>query len=395
MPKLARVGVVCANVLKEVPDPDACDLATLERLVGSNTGNLAFSYPVDLLLDNPIERIPWNFDIAKARERYDVLWFACANMIGPHVNLNWVSDHLAKASIPVVAVGLGAQSRSTNTYLLPVPEGTLKWLKTLQSLSPSEINIFCRGDYTDSLLKERGISNSIAGCCPSLFISPALSLGSAILGNRQEVEVNRRPIAVYSGFIGNTSLYQLERSLIRLVDQGEPSGIYISQHGSTLLGLSEPRLRDTLRPEDILKAKEMILPEASHEEFLQWCNQYMKAFYSLDKWVDELKGCSFSCGMRFHGNMIALQAGIPSLCVTIDSRTEEMCASCQAPSFKANEFTSVNKDLLYQIFDSRFNAKQFDSNRSLKARQLAAFLLANGLSPSHHLRSIANALGEH
>jgi hypothetical protein len=391
MPQLPRVGIICAGVLKEVPNPQDLDLKTLEHHVGANTGNLAFTYPIDLLIENSLERIPWDFDIEKARERYDILWFACANMIGSHADLGWVSEHLEKAGLPVVAVGLGAQNRSIRNIDMKINPGTLRWLKTLESLSPSSSNIFCRGEYTDSLLKHRKTGYSTSGCCPSLFISPDPKLGQTIYDNRHDPSRRQQPFAVYSGFIGNQTLYPLEQSLVQLLDLHASPGIYISQHGDTLLSLAEKRFRDLLPNEEIFKAKAMIRPNDSHRDFFRWCDLHARSFYSIDRWLDVLERYSFSVGMRFHGNMLSLQAGIPSLCITIDSRTEEMCKSCLVPSMNAFEFSRVNPEILHRVFDVRFDPEKFDSNRALKARQFISFLLANNLSPSLHLQKIANS----
>jgi len=391
MPKLPRVGIICAGVLKEVPNPQDLDLKTLEYLVGANTGNLAFTYPIDLLIDNSVERISWNFDIDKARERYDILWFACANMIGSHADLGWVSDHLEKAGLPVIAVGLGAQNRSIQNMDIEINPGTLRWLKTLETLSPSSSNIFCRGDYTDSLLKRAKTGYSTAGCCPSLFISADPKLGETIFGNRHDPVLDQQPFIVYSGFIGNKTLYPLEQSLVQVLNHTKSPGIYISQHGHTLLSLAEKRFRDQLSNDELLKVKTMIRPDDSNQDFLHWCNLHARTFYSIDDWLNALKQYSFSCGMRFHGNMLSLQAGVPSLCITIDSRSEEMCKSCLVPSMNAFEFSSVNPETLHRIFDARFNSEEFDQNRALKARKLISFLLANNLSPSLHLQKIASS----
>ena len=391
MPKLPRVGIICAGVLKEVPNSRECDLRTLKYLVGENTGNLAFTYPIDLLIENRVEHISWDFDIEKARERYDVLWFACANMIGSHADLGWVSDHLEKAGLPVIAVGLGAQNRSIRDIDMKINPGTLRWLKTLETLSPSSSNIFCRGDYTDSLLKRRKTGYSTSGCCPSLFISPDPKLGQTIFSNRHDSVRNQQPFAVYSGFIGNTTLYPLEQSLAQLLDQHGTPGLYISQHGETLLSLGEKRFLDQLPNDEIFKAKAMIRPKDSHHDFFKWCDLHARSFYSIDTWLNALQNYGFFSGMRFHGNMLSLQAGVPSLCITIDSRTEELCKSCLVPSMNAFEFSRVNPEILHRVFDVRFDPEELDRNRALKARKLMSFLLANNLSPSLHLQKIANS----
>jgi hypothetical protein len=274
---------------------------------------------------------------------------------------------------------------------MKINPGTMRWLKTLEDLSPSLTNIFCRGDYTDSLLKSYKLSRSTSGCCPSLFISPNPNLGQTIYSNRHNPVRNQQPFVVYSGFIGNKSLYPLEQSLIQLLDPNPTPGLYISQHGKILLSLCEKRFLNQLSNEEIGNAKAMIRPNDSDDNFIHWCDVHTRSFYSVDMWLHALHDYSFACGMRFHGNMLSLQAGVPSLCITIDSRTEEMCKSCLVPSMTAFEFTRVNPEIVHRVFDVRFDPGKFDRNRASKARKFISFLLANNLSPSLHLLNIANS----
>jgi hypothetical protein len=133
----------------------------------------------------------------------------------------------------------------------------------------------------------------------------------------------------------------------------------------------------------------MIKPELSTADFHAWCLKHAKSFFMLDEWMATLKSFSLSTGMRFHGNMLTLQSGVPAVCFTIDSRTEELCQSCMVPSITTLELSSVTKEILWQMFFDRFNPIVFDANRSMMARKLMSFLLANDLTPSKHLQDIA------
>jgi hypothetical protein len=65
-------------------------------------------------------------------------------------------------------------------------------------------------------------------------------------------------------------------------------------------------LRDLLSSEPIQEAKEMIKPELSDVDFLAWCQQHAKSFFTVDEWMTTLKDSGFSTGMHFHGNMLSL-----------------------------------------------------------------------------------------
>ena len=48
------------------------------------------------------------------------------------------------------------------------------------------------------------------------------------------------------------------------------------------------------------------------------------SFYDTNQWRAWTSTMDFSFGRRFHGSVIALQAGVPSLMVTVDDRMREM-----------------------------------------------------------------------
>ena len=78
-----------------------------------------------------------------------------------------------------------------------------------------------------------------------------------------------------------------------------------------------------------------------------------RLFPNMDVWIHEMKKCRFSVGPRFHGNVVALLAGIPALFVNHCCRVNEMIDFFGLPSVTIEEYFRIlkenNNDL--QIFE--------------------------------------------
>ncbi len=80
-------------------------------------------------------------------------------------------------------------------------------------------------------------------------------------------------------------------------------------------------------------------------------------YYTNKEWISAIEGYDFSIGMRFHGNVMGLRAGLKSLFITSDSRTEELTSFFNLPSLKIDKF-EVNRppSYYYDVADySEFN----------------------------------------
>jgi hypothetical protein len=102
-------------------------------------------------------------------------------------------------------------------------------------------------------------------------------------------------------------------------------------------------------------------------------------YKDIHSWIKCLSEYKFSYGMRFHGNMLALQHKIPSLWITHDSRTTELTSFLNLPAVSLSEsihFSGVNE--LYELTDY----KAFNDNYSFVFKNYSNFLSKNGLNHS-------------
>lgn len=82
-------------------------------------------------------------------------------------------------------------------------------------------------------------------------------------------------------------------------------------------------------------------------------------FFSTEDWIKALKNNDFSIGIKFHGNVAAILAGIPTLFLVPDKRAQGMCELMSLPHIHTTEF-DPRKPLehYYSLVDySEFNRR--------------------------------------
>ena len=122
----------------------------------------------------------------------------------------------------------------------------------------------------------------------------------------------------------------------------------------------------------------------SQEDFSAWTKAKRHVFFDVPSWMNFYKNFDFVVGPRIHGIMLALQAGVPAVCIAIDSRTKELCETMHIPHVMAATMkTNITKKDLMNYF--RFDPEGFDVNRKYLANKFVTFFHNNGIQPSQHL----------
>lgn len=94
-------------------------------------------------------------------------------------------------------------------------------------------------------------------------------------------------------------------------------------------------------------SKNLPFPE---QEVKQVFRRTLLHFASVPAWMDFSRSCHLATGMRIHGNMVPLQAGVPSLMVGHDSRTQGLASVMGIPAVDPDGFLSAVKDGPSRIF---------------------------------------------
>ena len=356
------------------------DATQLNAAVGSNVGNLAFVHAIDKQLGGALARLSRGEKIEKINAMPGTAVLPCANHLGVHVDLAREAAHFARIERPMVAIGLGAQGGYAMEALPELPEGSIRWLRVLAEHAPTSApNISVRGEFSLRLLEKHGVADqAVALGCPSLFINPAPALGQQIMA---AVERPIKRVAVAAGHYRWTHMKKLEASLARLVEQ--TGGAYILQSPLQMLKLYRSEWQ-ALLPVDIDGLRSSILPQGSNEDVIEWYRRYSMAFFDVPTWMNYLRQFDFVIGARIHGVMLALQAGVPGVCVAHDSRTLELCQTMALPYvLPAQVRGGVSLDQIRSTFD--FDPDAFDRRRGELAENYAAFLKGNGLVPANLL----------
>lgn len=360
------------------PELNSYPFMSTEKLIvmtGYNTGNLVYS-----------SAIYSHLDMVKTMNGISddkfINIFTCANQLGAHSDMSSEVGRIIKDNKPMLAIGLGAQAQSD---IVPeLNKGTLDWVRSIAERAPVSNfpNITLRGHFTKRVLEHYGLGNAgIVLGCPSLFTAPIPNLGQKII-NRL---VKEKRVAVLAGHSWHKNLYEIERSLVNLVSLTK--GAYIVQSDEPMLQLARGEGFE-LSDDVIKKYREFLMPSITKESFLKWWMRYGHVFFNVDNWLEFYKHYDFAIGARIHGIILALQAGIPGVCIAHDARTMELCQVMKIPFVTPDRIEhGVKPEILDYLFES-FDPDEFDKNRKKLWQKYIHFLHTNGLHINKNFLSL-------
>jgi hypothetical protein len=355
--------------------------------VGLNTGNLAFHYAIDWQLGSRLRTLPWQTapEVLNALQATGIL--PLANQLGDHCDLSDLVNDFGRIACPLVAIGLGAQAGPTQSASeVTVPPGTLDWLRIILTRAPADApNVALRGEFTRQVLEHYGLADgTIVIGCPTLFISAEPRLGKSIAERFQNgVDL----IAVAAGLPYWPHLGRLEASLVHLARATGGAYICQSEREMVQIGRGEAHLLD---PDVRDLCRRYIAPDMSDREFINWTRRYALSFFSVAAWIEHIRRYDFVIGARIHGVVLALQAGVPALCIAHDSRTAELCEIMRVPFVQAKDvIDGIERDDIPRLF--QFDPDEFDRNRLMLANRYVEFLQGNGLQPAEYLLALGRS----
>ncbi|MFG1205876.1 polysaccharide pyruvyl transferase family protein [Xanthobacter flavus] len=304
------------------------EAASLSAFHGGNLGNVAFVHALvrHLAGGDASAVVPWHAPAEVVRERADLVVIACANQLGSHADLGDHANHLKAIGLPVVAIGLGAQSASCDAAA-EIRPGTRYWVDVIADHAPSTTpNIGVRGAYTLEQLERLGHGGQavVTGC-------PSNLMDCSDVAARVSVRA-RRPVRRVACAVGQPhwpELAGVERAILDLVDA--TNGSCAVQHDDLMIRLGQAEF-SRISDAELEQLRAYFRPELSDEAFALWSRRTMLAFGNASAWMAWLSRHDFVLGPRFHGVVLGLQAGIPVGCITHDSRTAEMCETMGVPS---------------------------------------------------------------
>lgn len=361
----------------------------LFRGSGANTGNFAFVHALWSHLSPHVEIFPWEASPDVIRERCDIVVMACANQLGPHSDLGRLAEMFERTRLPILAIGLGAQAKEIGGAV-ELTAGTRRWLDVMAAQAPSRApNIGVRGEFSRAQLELCGLGEraEITGC-PSHFINPDPSLPARLEERYRRPLVER--VAVPAGLHLWVKLGPLERALADIVEA--TSGLYVTQSELDMIRIARGEW-DAIEPEVFEALRAYIRPGLSDDAFRLWCKRHAACFTDATSWMESMRNFDFVAGPRFHGVMLAMQAGTPGGVIAHDSRTLEMCETMAIP-------VRMYKDMPQQLSAADlpglfpFDADAYRHTRSELAGRYTDMLMAAGIRPNEGVMGLRPAIAE-
>ena len=305
------------------------NVAKILEKSGHNLGNFLFFETSKKLIDNELTTFEDSV--------LDVLFFTCANWLNENDFLEPLTEIIIKKDVPCICVGLGAQSDSFETMHV-LKHSTIRFLQEISKRTPY---ILVRGEYSQKVCNHYNIQNVKVGGCPSIFLNDNMHLGEILETNYQK-EINNLCLNM-----------DFNRNRIVIDEYKQYFKKYILQN--------EEYLMQIIKNENI---DEHILQKSNNfkciDEYKQYIQDNMVFFPNIEDWSNYIKTFDHAIGDRIHGNIICLQNEVPVLCVTIDTRTKELCDSLLIPNIPFEEYKSYNIENIKNI---QFDGKLFDENR--------------------------------
>ncbi len=274
--------------------------------------------------------------IEKLRSEITHLGFIAATMLHTKRPPSYIEGHvnsanfIEKLDLPVIAFGFGCHAMLDDTIAKAnVDERSIRLLRVIAERSKT---VGVRGEFTADLCKKYGVNNVTVIGCQSAYIAAIANVDKPIPKTEGE-----RPVI-------NLSLDPDERPLLRL---GITSNAGIISQGDTT---EEKIVSGELTKEDFAKDeanKNWVAPflvkafaegNPTREQYHDYIKNRFQKFYNVLEWREYIaENYDFCLGTRFHGNMVALQAGVPATWVKHDMRTKELCEHLNLPSLYHNE----------------------------------------------------------
>jgi polysaccharide pyruvyl transferase WcaK-like protein len=344
--------------------------ALATNYMGNTLGNLVFTNASHWLLTTADQETISNHmrikpsDAAWINENFDAFVIPLANAFRPSFqgSLRRLTKLISKLDIPVMVLGVGAQSPLSNDFSgLKVIEDDVK--SFMNAVLQRSASVGVRGEVTKKYLSTLGYSEVEIIGCPSMFIGQdRLQLQDKT--KVEDLDKDSRIALTFSPYV---------RKGEKIVDDSfryYQNLDYLVQDIYTMRTIvsGEPLDHDGKFPG---------IPDYfNHPLFLAG-----RAKFHTDPipWMNDLQNYEFSFGTRIHGTIAALTSGVPATLIAHDSRTSELADYFGIPYIKSTDLkpeTTANE--LFEKWDS----KELISGHAQRFATISNFIKRNGFEVS-------------
>jgi hypothetical protein len=370
-PKGESVNIFLLGATPQISfDPHEDPISRLGK-TGGNTGNQIIAHA--LLGQIDYKEISWDHKIQpqEVKERFDMFVIAAANFLFYSFDFSGMAEYIEKADLPVAIVGLGAQSNNYNPAIQLQP-GTERFLRVI---SERAVSIGVRGPFTQEVLNRRGIHNVTVTGCPSYYMhgGPTLNLAKPDFDAVRKISVNASRDVIKHAF-DSEKMSQIVREIYHEAIVWGADFIAQSEH-------AEIKLADSASGDGTESAlneiSSFLTGIAEEARVRRWAVEHVRVFFNVDDWIKAIHTYDFVFGNRFHGNILAVQQGVPACVVCHDTRTEEMCKFLGLPHVSIVDLPSIDIKKLYELVD----CSTLNERYKTLFPQYVEFLQRNNLRP--------------
>jgi hypothetical protein len=340
---------------------------------GSNTGNLLFQHAIKCFLGQRGAELIYPDllpdDISPSViNNCDLVVVPCADFLNPEYSLTGLWNRLKNCNKRCLPIGLGIGSDQPDIRRLS--SETLSVLDYFLSKSPK---VCVRGQTTANALYSLGFHEDqvvVTGCF-SNFLGNENELNESYSRKLMQIEGNDTPPMAISGDRPwKESTNSLERLLYQ-VFRKNPNAIYLIQSHMPLVDLTRPQYSSVSTYQAIRYAVDLLEalnPFGTLKDLTSDLESRYRIWFDAEEWLEASKQLTLSIGMRLHGNMVAMQAGVPSLWIPHDPRTTELVATMSLPFISAEQLEDL--DNIYSSAVETF--KQMSEPYFVRRRELAS-----------------------
>lgn len=375
--------------ISTIPNSWQCTSGDIMRLSGINLGNFAFRHALYSLLGELADFRPVtysDYDAATKEQAPEHVIVSCANWLGTSEADERNNGYRAKVlerARKVTVFGLGGQAPAGTTTLTLGPN-TERMVRVIAARGPS---LSVRDDLTAATLKALGIEAVVTGC-PSNFINGAPDLGAQIMARAEARQSQAPGWDVLRCFIseassGHDHTNAVVASQLRLMAAHRVA--YVLQTPALLpMLLGESTVVPPLYTDN---------SDLDAQALRGVLMQSMQHFSSVDGWMDFARTCHLAFGMRIHGTMLPLQAGVPSLLIQHDSRTAGLAQHMGIPAVSPEEYIALQEAGPAAFFERIARGTEgYDVRRGALAMVMQDYITAHGLAPHDSIIGLSSAV---
>jgi len=377
-----KVAFLASN-LGVVSQPWKSNGRYLMEATGHNIGNMAFWYAANMLVDAEKVLIRWDTKASQLPKDLDALVFPAANFINATAKLDGLTKLIQDLDLPCLLLGIGAQAEQENA---PPPRNE-SVIGFLREVSKRTSQICVRGDFTQKVCAEWGIDNTVVLGCPSILMNPRHDLGQ-VIERKIGAALNTGPYAIHASVI-KQSVINIERDMLRLA-RLNPGSTYVVQRPIELIKQALGEEMGDAEMASYNRFADFLGFEDNRPAFETFLRTHLYAPTSIDSWMHYLQRFTAGINTRIHGTIVGTNAGIPSLCITHDTRTRELSRRLALPHIEPKDFMETRFSIASMFKRAQFSGEAFDANRCAIAEAYLGVFEKAGVQPSRHLR----ALGE-